>query len=208
MSWLSSFTHPGKAYDKARQEEEKYFQQGQQMRQPFIEKGQQAGQFNMDMLQKLMNPQGLQDEWSQGYSTSPYAQQMQDEAQSGGMDAASAMGLGGSSAALENVQKGSADIMQKDRQQYMDDMMKKYMAAMGMGESMYGTGANMANQGASATQQFGQNMGANAYGKGQAGGDMFGKGAGFLMDLAKQYMTGGMGQGSYGRGSWSPLGDR
>lgn len=172
MSILSNFLHPGRAYDRARKAEEAYYQQAQGMRQPFIDTGMGAGNTLQDMLSKLVNPQQLQEEWLKSYETSPYAKQLQEEAQTGGLDAASAMGLGGSSAALANIQKTTSDIYNKDRQSYLDDMMKKYLSAMGLGESLYGTGANMASQGASGAQQMGQDVAGLEYGKYQAGPNM------------------------------------
>lgn len=189
MSWLSNLLHPGRAYDAAQQAEQGYYNQAQGMRQPFIDTGMKGGQSLQDMLSKLMNPGQLQDEWSQGYETSPYAKQLQQQAQTGGLDAASAMGLGGSSAALSNIQKGSADIMQKDRQQYMDDMMKKYLSAMGIGESLYGTGANMASQGAQGAQQMGQDAAQMEFGKKQAGSNTLMK----LMSMIAGMSGGGIG---------------
>ena len=163
MSWLSDFLNPGKAYKQAGEVEQAGYNESKGYRQPFIENGVGAGNNLKDMLNKLMNPGKLQNEWSQGYETSPYAQQLQKQNQTQGLDAASAMGIGGSSAALSNIQKGSGDIVQKDRQNYMDDMMKKYMAAMGIGESMYGTGATTANAGAEGAQKHGEWQGQNTF---------------------------------------------
>ena len=174
MSWFSSFMHPGEAYKRAGEQEQAGYDQAQGMYQPYMQQGQQAGSSLQDMMAKMMNPGALQSEWSQGYETSPYAKQMQSEAQTGGMDAASAMGLGGSNAALSNIQKGSSDIMQKDRQNYMNDMMQKYMGAMGIGQGMYNTGANMTNQAGQNAMNHGQNQAGYAYGQNQAGGNMFG----------------------------------
>ena len=169
MSWLSDFTHPGRAYAKGGEREQQGYNEAQGYRKPYMDNGVGAGNSLQEMMKKLMNPGSLQDEWSKGYSKSPYATQLQDEARTGGMDAASAMGLGGSSASLSNIQKGSSDIMQKDRQNYMDDMMKKYMSAMGIGESMYGTGANTANSAASGAQSHGEWQGQNTFNEKNAG---------------------------------------
>lgn len=169
MSWLSNFMHPGRAYDNAGRREQQGYDEAQGYRQPYLDNGAYAGNTLKEMMDKLSNPSSLQDEWSKGYETSPYAKQLQAGAQTSGLDAASAMGLGGSSAALSNIQKGSSDIMQKDRQNYMDDLMKKYMGAMGIGESMYGTGANTAGAAASGAQSHGEWQGANDFNKASAG---------------------------------------
>ncbi len=193
MSWLSEFLHPGNAYKKAGETEQGYYNQAQGMREPFIQQGQQAGGNLQDMLSKLMNPGELQNEWSKGYETSPYAQQLQQGAQTSGLDAASAMGLGGSSAALSNIQKGSSDIMQKDRQNYMDNLMQKYLSGMGLGESLYGTGATMAGQGAQGAQQMGQDMAQLGYNQNSAGGNMLGGLFGGLAGLGGSALRGPLG---------------
>ena len=169
MSWLSQFLHPGNAYKGAGQTEQQGYDQAQGIRQPYMDFGQGAGNDLQSMLQKLMNPGGLQDEWSKGYEESPYAQQLTKENTAQGMDQASEMGLGGSSAALSNVQKGAGDIMQKDRQNYMNDLMQKYLAGIGIGTNMFDTGANTANNAATGAQQHGEWQAQNQFNQNNAG---------------------------------------
>jgi len=198
MSWFSSFMHPGRAYKKAGQQEQMGYDQANQMRQPWIQQGQQAGGNLMDQYSKLMNLGQLQDEWSKGYETSPYAQQLMQQNQTQGMDTASAMGLGGSSAALSNIQQGAGNIMQKDRQQYMNDLMQKYMMGAGIGENMYGTGAQMAGQGAQGAQQHGEWQGQNKFNQNNAGGSQ-------MMQMLPMVMAMIMGKNPMGGGGndWS-----
>ena len=172
MSWFSELFHPGRSYDQAQGVKDKYFNQSQGTRQPYIDRGEKGGQSLENMLNKLMNPGALQDEWSKGYETSGYAKQLQDQSQTSGLDAASAMGLGGSSAALTNIQKGSGDIVQKDRQNYMNDMMQKYFAAMGIGSSLYGTGANMSDKNAQGQENQGEWSANNTFNKNSAGSSL------------------------------------
>lgn len=188
MSWLSNLLHPGGAYDAASQANKQGYEQGQGMRQPYMQQGQEAGGDIMEMLKKLMNPGQLQNEWSQGYETSPLAKQGMAQAQSSGLDAASAMGLGGSSAALNNIQNQASNIGMQDKQNYMKDMMDKYMQALGLGENIYGQGASMASQGASAADQYGQNEAGLGFGKYNAGPNMLAGGAGGLMKLLEHFM--------------------
>lgn len=192
MSWMSDWMHPGRAYDEAGKEEEQGYNQGQGYRQPYMDRGNAAGGTLQEMLNKMKDPAALQDEWSKNYQTSEYAKQMQQEAQTGGMDAASAMGLGGSSASLANIQKGSADIMQKDRQNYMDNLMQKYMGAMGLGESMYNTGANAAENSANSAENHGQWQGQNKFNSRQAGANRFGQIGGSALSALMNYFTGGL----------------
>ena len=97
-----------------------------------------------------MNPEQLESKWASSYNTSPYAQRMIDINNQQGQEAASSMGLNGSSAALNNIQQGAGDITARDRKQYLDDLMQKYMVGIGLGQNLYGIGANSA-------QSMGQN---------------------------------------------------
>ena len=173
MSWLSEFMHPGRAYGESGKAEQAGYNEGKGYRQPYMDNGVGAGNTLKEMMDKLNNPGKLQDEWSQGYKTSDYAKQLQQANQTQGLDTASAMGLGGSSAALSNIQKGAGDIVQKDRQNYMDDMMKKYMTAMGIGQGMYNTGAGTANSQGNAAENHGQWQGQNTFNQHSAGGEQF-----------------------------------
>src|SRR5690242_21870541 len=103
--------NPGAAYGDAADELKKYYgqamqgeQQAQQQFSPYINRGNEAGGSLMDFLNQLSNPQALESQWTSGYETSPYAQQLLSKNQSSGMDAASQMGLLGSSTALQNIQ--------------------------------------------------------------------------------------------------------
>jgi hypothetical protein len=135
-----------KGWEEAQNYEKPYWQQGQD----------QYGRLNQ-ASQDLMSPE-LLDKWSSNYETSPYAQRLLNQNKSSGLDAASSMGLMGSSAAMGNIQTGAGDVVAKDRQQYLENMMKNYMAGIGLSQNIYGTGATMAGTlGGQATGQ-GQDM--------------------------------------------------
>ena len=204
MSWMSQFFNPAGGYNAASDTSNQYYQNAQGYQQPYMQRGNQVGGGLQDMFGKLQDPAAMQNEWAQGYQTSPYAQQMMNQAQSSGMDAASAMGLGGSSAALGNIQSGASNIMQGDRQNYMNDLMQKYMAGIGLGENMYGVGANAANSSSQNAMNQGQDQAMLNYGKNTAGGEMFGAGLKGLGNLGTQWATGGFGQGGWGRGALQP----
>lgn len=200
MSWLDDLFNPGKKYSAAQDQMSNYFNQAQSGLQPYNQMGQQAGGNLQEMMQKFMNPGELQNEWSQGYETSPYAQQLMGQAKESGLDAASSMGLMGSSAALNNIQNQSGNIMQSDRQNYMNDLMQKYMQGMGIGQNMYNQGGNAANQMGQNAMNMGQNMGGLEYGKQGAGSDYLMRMLGGLGGFGKNWLTGGFGTGDYGRG--------
>lgn len=157
MSFWDLFD-PGSAYKKGGNEVEKYYQQMLAMLQPYNQQGQMAGGKMTDAMNNLLDPAKLQGEWAKGYETSPYAQQSMAQSNANGMDAASQMGLLGSSSALSNLQNTSHNIMQSDRDTYMKDLMQKYMGGAGLASSMYGTGANAAGQMGQGAMSAGQQM--------------------------------------------------
>jgi hypothetical protein len=186
---ISSFFDPGEAWDRAGKAENEGYGNAVGYQKPFWQQGQdQYGRLN-DAAGKLFDPAALQNEWAKNYETSPYAQQLLKQNQASGLDAASAMGLNGSSAALGNIQQGAGNIVAQDRQQYMDDLMKKYMAGIGLGENLYGVGAqagaNLGNQ----SMQHGENQAQLQYGRYNAPGEFFGK-----------LLAGGLGQAAGGQG--------
>lgn len=175
MSWLSSFLHPGKGYQRGQQQLDKYYQQAQQFQQPYANNGQQAYGFLADYMKNLSDPQALQDKWSQGYKESDYAKNLEADASQRGLNAASSMGLMGSSPALSAIQQGTSEIGAKDKNQYMQDLMQKYLSGMGLGQNIYGVGANSANAMGQNSMNMGQNSAQMAFGQQNAGGDMFSK---------------------------------
>ena len=169
---VSSFLNPQKGYEDAMDQIQKYFQQGMKYQQPFL----QAGQGQIPILQgqqsKLLNPASLQNEWVKGYETSPYAQDLMKRSADTGNQQAAAMGLGGSSANLENVQRTGSSIMQQDRQQYLNDLMQKYMTGIGIGQNIFNTGASTAHNMGQMASQTGQEMAGGAFGAANAPGNL------------------------------------
>lgn len=196
MGILDSFFNPGKAYKKAGRKMEQYYNQGQGYLQPYNQHGMDQFQRLMNQANELNDPAALQAKWASGYTMSPQAQQLQQKASSAGLDAASSMGLMGSSTAVNNIQNSAGEIMQNDRQNYMNDLMQKYMASIGIGQNLYGTGANAAGAMSNNAMTHGQNMGQMAYGQQAAGGDMFGKLMGMVANGALNYATGGISGGA------------
>lgn len=175
---FNSFMNPQKGYEDAMKQYQQYFQQAQGGLAPWMQNGMnQYGRLN-EQVNELGDPAALEGKWASGYSESPYAQQLTKEATSSGENAASSMGLLGSSAALGNIQKSAGNIMQSDRQNYMNDLMQKYMASVGIGQNLYGVGAGAAGQMSGNALNAGENMAGLQYGATNAPGAMFGKAAG------------------------------
>lgn len=204
---LKSFMNPEKGYKKAQEQFNKYYDQSQQYMLPYHQQGQEAYGGLNNAMQALLNPAQLQNEWASGYQTSPYAQQLQDMASQQGLNAASSMGLMGSSPALQAIQAGTSQIGNQDRQNYMDALMQKYMHGAQLAQGIYGQGAQAGNQLGQNAMTQGQNMAEMAYGQQAAPGQMFEN----LLKFGLGGMTGGFGgQGGQmgGQGGWSTTGGR
>jgi len=185
MSWLSSFLNPQRGYQEGQGQLDKYYQQGQGFQQPYLD--------------ALSDPQALQDKWSKGYNESEAAKQAQTMGQEHGLNAANSMGLMGSNTALNAIQSGASQIGQEYKQNYLDDLMKKYMAGAGMATNM-AQGAN----------QMGENSAQMKFGETNSPGNMFSKlleglvsfGTPFAQNYGMQKM--GLSQ----PGSWNTTGGR
>lgn len=189
---FSSFFNPQNGYKAAGNQLRKYYRDAQGNLQPYNQNGLNMFQQLLQQSQALNDPVTLENKWASSYNMSPYATELQSHATQSGLDAASSMGLMGSSAALGNIQNSSGEIMQSDRQNYMNDLMNKYMQSIGIGENIYGTGANAAGMMSNNAMNMGQNMAGMAYGQQNAPGDMFGKLLGMGVNGAINYATGGM----------------
>lgn len=188
---FSSFMNPQQGYEDAGNQLQNYYGQAQGYLQPYNQNGQNAyGTLNAQQA-ALGDPAKLESQWASGYSESPYAQQMTNKATQSGMNAASSMGLMGSSPALANIQQSAGDIMQSDRQQYMNDLMQKYMQSVGINQGIYGQGANAAGMMSNNSMNMGKDMAGAAYGQANAPGQLFGSLLGMGANAAMNYATGG-----------------
>lgn len=193
MSWLSSFMHPGRAYGKAQGQLDKYYQQGQGYLNPYNQYGQSAYGNYSDAMKALLDPQALQDKWSKGYTESEAAKNAEGMATQHGLDAASSMGLMGSSPALGAIQAGTSQIAMDDKQNYLNDLMQKYMQGAGIAGNIFNTGAGAAGQMAGNAMNMGQNSAMMSYGRGAAGGNMLGGLLGMGGSILGSALSGPMG---------------
>lgn len=197
FNMLDSFMNPDKAYKEAGKQSRKYWEEAKGYEKPFMEHGlDQYGRLN-DAENALLHPDVLQNQWAQGYEQSPYAKNLLEANTGQGMDAASAMGLMGSSGAINNIQQGAGRITAEDRRNYLQDLMQKYMAGVGIGQNFYNTGANAANTLAGGAQTEGGRQAGLAYGQAAAPGQLFGK---IIGTAASMYGGGGMGGAGGGSG--------
>jgi len=207
---LSSFLNPGKAYKKAGQQMDKYYQQGQEALNPYVQQGQQAYEPMNNAMMSLLDPTALQGQWLDSYETSPWAQDLMGQAESEGLNAASSMGLLGSTTALQALQAGKSKIYNADRQAYLDDIMKKYMSGAQMAQGLYGSGQNAASQYGQNAMNQGQQMGQMAYGQQAAPGQMLNNlintGIGAAIPMYGMSKMGAGGGWNTGGGSYNPMG--
>lgn len=206
MSWLDpldiggkidSFMHPEKGYKKGRDELERYYNQGQSYLQPYSQFGQDAYGPLAEAMRRLLDPQSLQNEWMQGYTESPTAKYTEGLAREHGLDAASGLGLMGSNTALNAIQGGTTQIGLDDRNNYLNNLMQKYLAGTGIAGNIFNTGANAAGTMSNNAMNMGGNAAQLAFGAQNAPGDMFGK----LLGTGVGYMTGGMNKNPGGAGN-------
>jgi len=182
MNMLWSFLHPEDAYDKAEEAANKGYNEAQGYQRPFWQQGQdQYGRLNQ-AENDLLDPAALQDKWSKGYDTSDFARRLLAQNQTQGLGAASSMGLMGSSAAIGDIQQGAGNIVSKDREQYMKDLMEKYLHGIGIGQNIYGIGANAGADMGGRAMEHGRDTAGLEYGKQAAPGELFGKVAGTALN--------------------------
>jgi hypothetical protein len=193
MGWLDSFLHPEKGYQKGQEELQKYFQQAQQFQQPYQNNANQVAPGLLEAFQRLLSPGGLQDEWAKGYKESDLAKQLESEATDRGLSTAASQGLGGSSSALQAVQGGTQKIVNQERSQYLNDLMQKYLAGLGIGQNIYGVGANSANNSSNNALRMGENSANLEFGKQNAGGNLFSNLLGLVGGIGGSALAGPIG---------------
>lgn len=192
MGFLDSIFNPGSGYDQGQKELEKYYQQGQGYLQPYNQYGQSAYGDYSGAMKRLLDPAALQAEWTKGYSESPEAKQAEAMARTQGLDAISGLGLMGSNTALNALQSGTTQIGLQDRQNYLNDLMQKYMAGTGIAGNIFNTGAGAAGQMSQNAMNMGGNAAQMAYGKQNASNSLLGGLMGLGGSLGMAYLTGGM----------------
>lgn len=196
---IDSMLHPERGYEMAGNQMKNMWQQiqgfnnqGLALQQPFQTAGVAQTPILNNAENALLNPSQLLGQWMDSYSMSPYAKTSISNATNAGLDAASSMGLMGSSPALKNIQQSASDIMNADRQQYLNDLMQKYMTGIGIGQNIYGIGGqtagnmgtNLSNLGRTGLS-VGESLGQAAYGTQNAPGDLL---KNLLAMGAKMYM--------------------
>ena len=187
---IHSFLHPEEGYDTAAKEMEKYWNEAQKNQQPYNQAGQQQIKTLTNAQSDLLNPTKLLSEWMNSYQTSPYAQTSLNNARNAGLDAAAQQGLAGSSASIANIQQSASDIMNKDRDTYLKDLMDKYINGIGIGKDIFNTGAQTAGNLGTQGLNTGKFNSEATFGSTNAPGELFKT---LLAIAAKMYGQGNIG---------------
>lgn len=204
MGILDDFIHPERPYEDADEQLKKYWEQSQRFQQPYANAGQnQIGRLT-GAEDSLLNPVDLQNKWASSYETSPYARQQLELNKSSGLDAASSMGLLGSNSAVHDIQSGAGDIVQKDRQQYLQDLMQKYMTGIGIGQNMFNTGASTAGNLGQQSLDVGGQFAKSAFNQRNSRNEMLNSILSNTAGAGLSYLTGGFGTGGFGQGVFKP----
>ncbi len=206
MSWLSQLFHPGRGYDKAKQDTQDAYNKANGRLDTYSQGGADANDKLNKLFEALSNPGKLTDEWGKGYKESDYAKQLGQSSIDKGLNAAGSMGLMGSSAALNNIQEEGSDIVAKDRQNYMNDMMTKYLASLGIATNQFNTGADAAGKQSQNDMTQGTTNANLDFGKYNAGPNMITGGMSALMKFIESLNNGGKNgnNGNYGGGMYVP----
>ena len=163
--------NPADGYKDAGKQINKSWQEALGYTKPYQQAGMDAYGGLKDATGRLLNPEELENQWSKGYETSPYAKDEMARSTESGLDAASSMGLMGSSPALQNIQHNSSTIMNQDRRNYLQDLMQKYMAGVQSSQNIFGTGANTAQFMGAGAMQTGEDLAKMKYGETNAPGE-------------------------------------
>lgn len=178
MGLFDSFFHPERGYKKAQEQYNNYYNQGQNYLNPYNQRGQEAYQGYAGAQNALLNPESLIARFLSSYQESPYAKIAEEQATQHGLNAASALGLNGSSPALQAIQQGTTQIGLQDRNNYLNQLLQQYLQGANIAGNIYGTGAQAAGQQGQNALNAGNANAQFAYGQQAAPGNLFGNIAG------------------------------
>ena len=169
-SALADLFSSGKPYQAGSQAASQEFNQARSDMMPFIQSGQNAINPLTTAANSLLNPAQLRQQWLNSYQESPEAKYEENMATQEGLNSAASQGLLGSTAGEQAIQQGTGLINLQDQQNYLQDLMNKYMGGVNTMRGMYSTGANLTGwmgEGGLA-ENAGNVMGNLAYGRAQA----------------------------------------
>jgi hypothetical protein len=159
------FGDSGKPYDKAMEQYQKYMQMGQGVQQPYLDAGKQGLGNYQEWLDKQKDPSGFINGLMGNYQESPYAHMMQQQAMNAGNNSASAGGMIGSSALMQQQMQNAGQIASGDMNQWLQNVLG-INTQYGEGQKdLKNGGQQSANALTDMYNNMGKQMGDAAYGK-------------------------------------------
>ncbi len=159
------FGDSGKPYDKAMEQYQKYMQMSQGTQQPYLNAGTGAIGDYQKWLEGQKDPSGFINNLMGNYKESPYAHMLQQQAMNAGNNSASASGMLGSSALMNQQMQNAGQIASGDMNSWLQNVLGiNTQYGQGQNNLMQG-GQQAANSLSNMYNQMGQNMGEAAYGK-------------------------------------------
>lgn len=162
------FGNSGDPYKKGWEAYQPWAQKGIDVQNPFYQAGTGAIPGYQDWLNGMKDPSAFYNNLMKNYQESPQAQYLQQQAMRGGMNAASASGMAGSTPFAQQMAQTSEGISQNDMNNWLNNVLGiNSQYGQGLGKEV-GWGQGAANQQTNLYNQMGQAAGGAAYGQ-QAG---------------------------------------
>lgn len=159
------FGDSGKPYDKAMEQYQKYMQMGQGVQQPYLDAGKEGLGNYQEWLNGQKDPSGFINNLMGNYQESPYAHMLQQQAMNAGNNSASASGMMGSSALMQQQMQNAGQIASGDMNSWLQNVLG-INTQYGEGQKdLKNGGQNAANSLTDMYNQMGGKMGEAAYGK-------------------------------------------
>lgn len=165
-SFLSGlFGNSGAPYDEAMQQYAKFQGNTERAQNPFINAGHSAIPMLQDWLKNMKDPSAFINNLMGGYSQSPQAKYLTQQANNAGVNAASAGGLIGSTPYLQQAQQNAGNIASQDMNSWLQNVLG-INSEYGKGQqNLINTGSHAADSMTQFYNNLAQMMGDAAYGK-------------------------------------------
>lgn len=159
------FGGSGDPYKQAMEQYQKWANEAKNVQNPYLNAGQGAIPDYQKWLESQKDPSKFINDIMGQYGESPWARYEQQQSMRAGENAASALGLLGSTPFAQQMQQNAMNISSQDMQNWLNNVLG-INAQYGQGQqNMMGIGANAANALTNMYANLGQQMGEAAYGQ-------------------------------------------
>lgn len=159
------FGDSGKPYDDAMKQYQEWANKAQGTQQPYLNAGTGAIGDYQDWLKGQKDPSKFINDLMGNYQESPYAHMLQQQAMNAGNNSASASGMMGSSALMQQQMQNAGQIASGDMNSWLQNVLG-INSQYGQGQQNLMTGGqNAANALTNMYGDMGNKMGEAAYGK-------------------------------------------